>query len=240
MRQTATGWLLLLLLTSTKTSTTASTKQLQSLDRVIVSDHPIDLASPPGDKVIASRLAIVSHLMGIPVGLEEATEPFVQRSPRSPADLNGLTVRAALEELVAEDPRYQWRDMNGVIVVRPVSSWNDCSHFLNRRVSVTRDRLTMNTALAALFTLIDPVAPETKNPALPWWSSDAFQLEIHDSPVLEAFNEIARVRQMSWQISSAPPASGHRVLMSLTLRAPNGSRAGLSREVEPVPGSCGK
>lgn len=217
----------------------ASTKQEPPLNRVIVSDQEIDLTSPPGDKLVGSRLGIISQLVGIPVGFEEAAEPFAQQRLRSTADLRGMTVRAALDRLVAEDPRYGWRDMNGVVVVRPVSSWSNCSHFFNRRVSVSRTDVTMTGAIALLFTLLDPSAPEAKVPPAES-HGETFTLVIHDSPLLDAFNEIARAHRISWQISGAGPASDQKRMISLTLRASDGYRTGLSRELQPLPASCSK
>jgi hypothetical protein len=40
-----------------------------------------------------------------------------------------------LHGFVAADPRYAWRRLNGVFVVRPESTWNDGEHFLNRAVA---------------------------------------------------------------------------------------------------------
>ena len=39
--------------------------------------------------------------------------------------LTGMTLQNALATLVALDPRYEWRDLDGVIVFRPVTAWRE-------------------------------------------------------------------------------------------------------------------
>ena len=50
-------------------------------------------------------------------------------------DIRGATLRQALDAAVAVDRRYEWRSIDGVVVVRPVSAWSDAEHPLLRTVS---------------------------------------------------------------------------------------------------------
>lgn len=59
-------------------------------------------------------------------------------------DLAGLTLRQALNRVVALAADYRWKEMNGVAVVRPVTAWDDPTNGLNRHIkpfSVVDERL---------------------------------------------------------------------------------------------------
>jgi hypothetical protein len=49
-----------------------------------------------------------------------------------PLDVRGVTLRQALDAAVAADRRYEWYYIDGVVVVRPASSWRDPEHPLSR------------------------------------------------------------------------------------------------------------
>ena len=51
-----------------------------------------------------------------------------------PLDVRGVTLRQALDAVVAKDRRYEWRDVDGVVVVRPRAAWRDREHPLLREV----------------------------------------------------------------------------------------------------------
>lgn len=108
----------------------------------------------PDDAVGANVELIVSIAarLGLPFGFEEAgalservSMPFSTRGGPSrpkplvsvrptPLDVRGVTLRQALDAVVAKDRRYSWREVNGVVVVRPVAAWRDPEHPLLRRV----------------------------------------------------------------------------------------------------------
>jgi hypothetical protein len=68
----------------------------------------------------ASRLGGKSRLTGL----------SRKRSPT--LDIRGITLRQALDTVVAKDRRYEWYYIDGVVVVRPASSWRDPDHPLSR------------------------------------------------------------------------------------------------------------
>ena len=95
----------------------------------------------------------IAARLGVPFGFEEAgalqervSMPFrtgpngsrpgtiVSVRPR-PLDVRGVTLRQALDAVVAKDRRYEWRYVDGVAVVRPASAWRDPEHPLSRTVS---------------------------------------------------------------------------------------------------------
>lgn len=68
---------------------------------------------------------------------------------RSPTlDIRGITLRQALDAAVTADRRYEWRYIDGVVVVRPASSWRDSGHPLSRIVSEGSSLLDHVNALA--------------------------------------------------------------------------------------------
>jgi hypothetical protein len=108
----------------------------------------------PDDAVGADVELIVSIAgrLGVPFGFEAAgalnegvSMPFSTRGGSSrpkplvsvrptPLDVRGVTLRQALDAVVAKDRRYEWRDVDGVVVVRPRAAWHDPEHPLLRRV----------------------------------------------------------------------------------------------------------
>lgn len=68
----------------------------------------------------ASRLGGKSRLTGL----------SRKRSPT--LDVQGLTLRQALDTVVANDRRYEWHYVDGVVVVRPARAWRDPEHPLSR------------------------------------------------------------------------------------------------------------
>jgi hypothetical protein len=67
-------------------------------------------------------------------------------------DLGGMTVRAALDRLMALSPNYRWKEMDGVAVVRPAASWTDASDALNLQIQpFSTDNGSASEALAKIL-----------------------------------------------------------------------------------------
>jgi hypothetical protein len=105
--------------------------QAQALDRVISADH---LGAP----VVWAPAAIAQGLWARRVAQGARVAVVFEPAPPRPSDalptrvdLTGLTVRAALDLLVAMDARYDWREVAGAIVIRPTAAWDDAEHALN-------------------------------------------------------------------------------------------------------------
>jgi hypothetical protein len=62
---------------------------------------------------------------------------IVSVRPR-PLDLRGRPLREALDAVVAADRRYEWRDVDGVAVVRPRAAWSDREHPLLQPVTAAQ------------------------------------------------------------------------------------------------------
>lgn len=59
----------------------------------------------------------------VPMGIELA--PSAQSTQGESVTLTGLRLRDALDALVRLDPQFGWREMDGVVVIRPKSAWTD-------------------------------------------------------------------------------------------------------------------
>jgi hypothetical protein len=105
---------------------------------------PLAVRMPDDAKgVYVESVVAIAIRLGVPLGFEEAGalddhvrgpfllmrrgKPIVSVRQR-PYDLGGMTLREALEAVKVDDRRYEWRAIDGVLVVRPVSSWADPSH----------------------------------------------------------------------------------------------------------------
>ena len=95
---------------------------------------------------------------GVPMGVElmPPTEPRVLTTGDG-TNVTGMALRDALSALIALDPRYEWREIDGVVVVRPVSVWVDTAHPLLRDVGAARfSNATLQDAAAFQQTLLEP------------------------------------------------------------------------------------
>jgi hypothetical protein len=110
-------------------------------------------AAAPGAAVVWLPDGISSGMFAWRIA-ESASVPLVFEASaadyRDPAivaqrfDLEGLTVREALDALVAQDPRFHWQEHDGVIVIRPIGALADQGDALNQRIAGVRaDRVSL-------------------------------------------------------------------------------------------------
>lgn len=72
-------------------------------------------------------------------------------------DVTGVTLRDALTALMRLDSRYEWRELDGVIVVRPVLAWTQAEHALSRTTGPARlERATIGDAVNYLHAMLEP------------------------------------------------------------------------------------
>jgi len=132
----------------------------------------------------------------IPIGVELLPAP--SQAPRN-VRVTGLTVRDALIALMALDPRYDWREFGGVIVVRPFVAWAESEHPLSREIPAVRlDNVTVADAVNFQHSLLEPrfkYAPERDRGAdVPRVSAD-----VPRGPLLLLLNALARSHgQLCW------------------------------------------
>ena len=103
------------------------------------------------------------------------------------------------------DPRYEWREIDGVIVVRPRIAWTDPNHFLHRSVSSFTVR---NKHLGpTLEAVIDALGP------FPWRAGERFgtfttrqadrviSVNLGTTSIIEMLNAVVRTHgAMSWSV----------------------------------------
>lgn len=134
-------------------------------ERVIESNHPVVVAIP----LVGFPLSMAMAAQ-VPFGFE-GTANSQSSSPTSQArklDVNGMTVKEALDLLVAQDARYQWSEENGVIHVWPREPFADPDHALDHALttfveSVSLHDVTLASALTASYKLIQ--AARRKEPS---------------------------------------------------------------------------
>lgn len=206
------------------------------LERRITAPMPIEVtkhASKP-QEVIKSRMAIISRVARVSTGFEEALDPPVNSRLRDSVDLRGMTVRQGLDTLMALDPRYEWREVSGVVTMRSRAAWGDCNHFLNRQVSFERQGLTTASVSRALLHLIDPTVAERPSREPPGPAPKLFSVEVARGTLLEVFNVAATDGQLFWSITYGAEESESRWI-ELSVES-LGGQGRLGRETAPITG----
>jgi hypothetical protein len=163
------------------------------LDRRITADAPgaavVWLPDGISSGMFAWRLA---DSAGIPLVFEAS--PLEYRDPAIVAqrlDLDGLTVRQALDALVAQDPRYHWEEHDGVLVIRPLGVLADPRDVLNQRIAGVRgDRVRLNEVLAAVTAAVAGRGAAQSVPAE--IASQEFALDVPSGTVLDLLAAAAR------------------------------------------------
>src|SRR5262249_25737335 len=83
------------------------------------------------------ELAELADAVGVPIGLEIGP-PAGRRAPEVSIAATGRRLGEVLTAFVTQDPTYEWREMDGVIVIRPKAAWNDSEHPLSKWVENVR------------------------------------------------------------------------------------------------------
>ena len=96
----------------------------------------------PREEWLRFLLTMIARSARVPIGFEEVAgtpAPYDGNLASIPSSartiLVGLTVGNALDLIVSADPRYRWREQDGVILIRPVETWTDPAHFLDRKLN---------------------------------------------------------------------------------------------------------
>jgi hypothetical protein len=183
------------------------------------SPRGLDVPLQPHSLVWRVRdLLRLAESVGVPFGFEEVdalvesvSTPFrrardEQRSvvrnvnQESIGSVDGRTLRQVLDAVVAADPRYEWRDMNGVAVLRPVSSWARADHpFEGVAGPVSLRSARVSQALDALISAVS----HTPSAYPTYWDESRFSVEFPGGTLLELANAIVRGHGgLSWSITS--------------------------------------
>src|SRR5438067_254218 len=196
---------------ATVVSASAAHAQQSASEPVIQEPITITVPLPPcAAGSIAHRILSSTRQLG---GIEFAPDPCREGSPRLTAPpaqlrpddvrLQGLTVREALDHLIALDPRYRWMETNGLIVMRPAAAWNDARHFLHQTISgLELHDDNFYGALAAIQSAIGPfkLGPGGLVPRTPE-SERTVSLRLGATSVFEALNAVVRAHgALQWSV----------------------------------------
>lgn len=203
-------------------------------ERVVRSPIPITLELPAGRGTFQTVQQVL-QAAGVPHGLEEAppgpeTTLDYGAPPGRTVELAGLRLGEALDAIVSEDPRYEWEERDGRILVRAAQARS--ASVLDARPEVYRcDGGDYAEALAALATALMPgrnppiyrfafglsLRPEEGAGAPP--IAPRLTLALQNATVLDILEAIARLHgELSWSVSydADGPAAEHATIMLKT------------------------
>jgi hypothetical protein len=134
----------------------------------------------------------IAQCAGVPLVFEAV--PLDYRDPAVVAqrvDLDGLTVRQALDALVAQDSRYGWEEHGGIIVIRPSALVADPVDGFNHRVDAVRGNgVRLHDVLAgAAAAMQEAIVPPVLADAM---DSQEFALDAPSGSVLDLLVAAAR------------------------------------------------
>ncbi|HUK32328.1 MAG TPA: hypothetical protein VLV86_00370 [Vicinamibacterales bacterium] len=147
-----------------------------------------------GVNTVLLALARTSH---VATGFEESPDESRDCSGRFARvdvsyEQSSLTVRQVLDQLIALAPDYQWTEMNGVAVVRPVAAWANGEDVLNARVGPLH--LTDATVGDTLATILRRPAPRDDRVSRLNFGKPPFAVAFDGGTMVEALNVLVRSR----------------------------------------------
>jgi hypothetical protein len=196
-------------------------------ERVLTAVGPEDagfFASPNlGEEQLRFLLALIARSARVPLGFEEVAaipRPFDGNLSTIPSSarvvLIGLRVGEALDALVSADPRYSWREQDGVILIRPVEAWANSEHFLHQRFAgFGLHDSTMSDVVKAVYAqfglrivygeggvLGEPPGRDTS-------LEKRMDFEVPSGTMVEALNSVVRAHGgLGWMVHYAYPPGG--------------------------------
>jgi hypothetical protein len=161
---------------------------------------PLVVAGP-----YASGVQDLAAATKVPMGIEVLSPGRHPPSREIPA--TGRTLREVLDAMVAVDPRYEWRELEGVIVIRPVASWTDPNHALFRIVGPVR-MIDVSPQEA-----VQRLARELGYPhPLSFPGGKSLTLDLPQGSVLDLANAIVRAHgELTWTLEPEPPLDGAKM-----------------------------
>jgi hypothetical protein len=167
------------------------------------------LAAPsdPGELGLLSRIARVA---GVPFGFEadDADPRPATGVAVEPHEVPGGTLRAALDAFVALDPRYEWRDMNGVLVMRTRGAWTNRRDVLNQPVrDVDWRDVDVIAAFNRVARLLYPASPHDAFEGMTRAHDRPFSVHVSEGTLLDVLDAAVRADgELGWAVcyGSAP------------------------------------
>ena len=172
------------------------------LDRIVGSDRegrPVSISAL--NIITVKTLAEASRT---PMGMETAGVTTVNPPMIRETILTGMRLADALAILAAIDSRYEWREMDGVIVFRPVQAWRDGLNPLFLPVPDVRlRRVTLSTVMGVIASALK--APEHASNTIV--DTRRMSIDIPAGSVLDLLNAAAKSHgQLTWQFDEMPAA----------------------------------
>jgi hypothetical protein len=159
----------------------------------------------PSDAGEFGLLTRLSSVAGVPFGFEtDAAAPRTTSGADVDArDFTAKTLREALDGLVALDGRYEWRDLDGVVVVRARAAWSDPRDPLNQRVkNIDWHDLDQIAAINQIARLFFPNADRDPFEGMRAPRVRTFDVKVADGTILDVLNTAAQSDgQLGWAVS---------------------------------------
>jgi hypothetical protein len=155
----------------------------------------------------------------------------------TPTQISNETVRQILNRITAADPAYEWREVSGVVVVRPHTSWDRPHPILTQPVASFE---AQSSDFGPAFDAVN----RAFRPRRGFWDEERWLLADNDDrplfrvsfpggSVLEALNAIARSRSdLIWTLDYCKPnVSLSSAMLDLWSTSRKGVHAQLKRSV---------
>jgi hypothetical protein len=140
----------------------------------------------------------------VPFGMAIISGPAPRRAESSGEfTATGKSLKEVLDILTARDSRYEWRVVNGVVVIRPAAAWADAGDLLFSLVSnVELQDATMTEALRKVMSALGGL--DSRFSTFP--DSRSVSLSVPHGTVLELLTALARAHgSLFWTIEDAAP-----------------------------------
>lgn len=163
----------------------------------------------------------VARFAGVRIGFEHMPDCHPggrERRAYGPSiALDGLTPRLVFDQIVQMRPEFAWREIEGVVVIRPVRAWQDPAHLLHRpvepfAVARTHPHLVLHRLLqAAQPSLFQPhedlqlssLGRRLDDPSATGRIDVPISVEFPGGTVLQALNAAARPYGGNWELGYA-------------------------------------
>jgi hypothetical protein len=181
----------------------------------IITDARFTLKAPPHPCAVPSIVLFLASNVGAVSGTEYdvVTEPcswdLPGPKPLEEVPLQGKTIEEALNLFVEIDPRYQWQERDGVIMMRPVRAWRDPKHHLHGPLQpIEFENRTMSGAMRWLRPIVGGTTrldvPDLAMQTPQGWYE--FSVKLPPVSALEALNAVAKAHgNLHWEIKYCKP-----------------------------------
>jgi hypothetical protein len=154
---------------------------------------------------VATTLLELERSVNVLVGFERAPECSAAADwfpdPAWPTvdNLSGQTVRQVLDHITMLAPAYEWRDIDGIAVIRPFNAWNDNANALNAHAdgfTITDGHLREGIAAALRIRNLNIAIADAES-----MSNRQFSVDFAGGTALDALNAVIRAHDAAmWDL----------------------------------------